>query len=242
LSTAFIGTSGYSYDHWKGSLYPQGLAKNGWLSHYAERFSTVEINYSFYHIPSHQTLVNWAKKTPVPFRFALKASRGITHRGYPDRSAGLVKIFAEKAKTLGSRLGPILYQFPGRLSYDAAMLERFLALLPTDIRAAVEFRSDSWATEETFQLFRRYGIAYCIVSAPGLTCHLETTARFTYIRMHGISAWYTYNYPESDLRWWRDRIGDFLHRGLDVYAYFNNDYNGYAPRNALRLKQLVEEI
>lgn len=241
MSTALIGTSGFSYDHWIGSFYPPDLARSKQLAHYAKCFSTVEINYSFYHIPSHKTLENWAEKTPVPFRFALKASRGITHRGYPDRSGRLVKIFAERARILGSKLGPILYQFPNRLSYDLTMLERFLALLPNDIRSTIEFRSDAWATEEAFQLLRKYGVGYCIVSAPGLSCRLETTAQFAYIRMHGISSWYTYNYTESDLRWWRDRIGEFLDRELDVYVYFNNDYRGYAPMNALRLKQLLEQ-
>jgi len=241
LSTALIGTSGYSYDHWMGPFYPRGLARSKWLPHYAKHLFTVEINYSFYHLPSHKTLENWAERTPVPFRFALKASRGITHRGSPDRSGRLVKIFAERVRILGSKMGPILYQFPGRLDYDLTMLERFLALLPNDIRSAIEFRSDAWATDEVFQLLRRYGVGYCIASAPGLSCHLKTTARFAYIRMHGISSWYTYKYTESDLRWWGDRIGELLDRGCDVYVYFNNDYRGYAPSNALRLKQLLEK-
>lgn len=240
LSTVYIGTSGYSYKHWLGTFYPQGLPADRWLTYYAEHFNTVEVNYSFYHIPSQKTLKGWVQKTPIPFRFALKASRGITHRGYPDRSGGLVQIFTNRARILGGKLGAILYQFPARLSYDPAILERFLGLLPPDVRAALEFRSDSWASEQTFQLLRRYGVGYCIVSAPGLACRFQATARFVYIRLHGIADWYTYNYTESDLRWWRDRIAEFLNRGLDVYVYFNNDYRGYAPQNALRLKQLLK--
>jgi len=241
LSTAFIGTSGYSYQHWLGPFYPKGLPTSKWLIHYAERFPTVEVNYSFYHIPSLKTLENWFERTPTPFRFALKANRGITHRGHPDRSGSLLRIFADRAQALGSKLGPILYQFPSRLTYDTSMLERFLAQLPGDLPGALEFRSNSWATEETFRLLRRYGVGYCIVSAPGLSCCLEVTAPFVYIRMHGISSWYTYNYTELDLRWWRDRVQKFLDRQLDVYIYFNNDYRGYAPTNAIRLQELLEK-
>lgn len=236
----FIGTSGFSYKDWRGRFYPEDLPANKWFLYYTRYFSTVEINSSFYHLPGEKTLLNWRVKAPDNFVFVLKASSYITHRLRLKQVEKPLEIFHSRSRLLGEKLGPVLYQLPPGLHKDLIRLEDFLKLLPHDIKHVVEFRHDSWVNEEVFHLLKEYQVAYCIISAPGFQCCLQATAAFVYIRFHGISNWYNYDYTEEDLTWWANYIKNFNGNQLPVYAYFNNDVGGCAAKNAKSLNGLLE--
>jgi len=235
----FVGTSGWSYDHWKEIFYPAGLASAKRLGHYSEHFNTVEVNATFYRLPRDTTFEKWRTGTPEDFVFALKASKLITHnrklRGVkPD-----VSRFLAGAQILGGKLGPILFQLPPSLKKNVRKLSSFLKLLPKGCRFAVEFRNDTWSDDEVYDALRKSGAAYCIVSAPGLGSNVTATADFAYVRFHGSKKWYAHLYAREELKWWAGRLKRFLKEGMDVYAYFNNDFEGYAVRNALELKKML---
>lgn len=240
MARAYIGTSGFSYGHWSGTFYPDNLPQDELLSFYARHFDTVELNTTFYRLPFKHMVSGWYRRSPEKFVFALKGSRYITHRLKLSEAAGPLTRFFERAAILKEKCGPVLWQLPPNLRPDLTRLESFLKQLPQAMRHAVEFRNDSWLTDDIFSLLKRYQAAYCIVSAPDMACELRTTAPFVYIRMHGISGgWYSYNYSHDDLAWWAGKIRGFLRKKLDVYCYFNNDACGYAPANALALKKLL---
>lgn len=235
----FIGTSGFSYKDWKKRFYPEKLSSKDWLAFYAQHFSSVEINSSFYHLPSEKTLLNWRRQVPDDFVFVLKGSRFITHRLRLKNAKESVDLFSSHARLLENKLGVIFYQLPPGLHKDLDRLEIFLSLLPKDIKHAVEFRHDSWLDEDTFKLLTDYQVGYCIISAPGLQCRLQATAPFVYIRFHGTTNWYDYNYSDKELQWWAERIREFNQQQFPVYAYFNNDVSGYAVKNAQQLEQFL---
>ncbi len=235
----FIGTSGFSYKAWKGLFYPDNLPSSKWLEFYSQHFSTVEINSSFYHLPSEKTLINWKEKVPEDFVFVLKSSRFITHRLRLKGAEKSVELFSSRARLLKEKLGLVLYQLPPGLHKDLERLETFLKLLPPDINHAVEFRHDSWLGEDTFKLLADHQAAYCIISAPVLQCRLQATTDFVYIRFHGASNWYDYDYTFEEMQWWAEQIRGFNRQQLPVYAYFNNDVSGYAIKNAQQLECLL---
>lgn len=235
-----IGTSGWQYDHWRGVLYPPGLPQRQWLRFYAGHFATVEVNNTFYRLPSAAAWDAWREAAPLGFHFAVKASRFITHfRRFREPAAPLRRLF-ERAQRLGDRLGPVLYQAPpdfARTPENVARLQSFLTALPAGHRHALEFRHASWFGEETFTLLRAAGVAFCSYDMPGVRCPLVATAPFAYVRFHGPAALYAGNYSEGQLRSWAARL-----RGLavdEVWAYFNNDIGGYAVLNARRLRELL---
>jgi len=240
MARAFVGTSGFSYGHWYGPFYPHGMPAGDILGFYARHFDTVEINSSFYSLPFKNIVSGWYRRTPEDFVFALKGSRYITHRLKLTRFEEPLDAFMERTSPLKEKRGPVLWQLPPYLKPDINRLERFVRKLPADAHHAVEFRNDEWLSDGLFSLLKEYGIAYCIVSAPHKACLLEATAPFVYIRMHGITGWYSYDYTHDDLAWWAEKIRGFLRKKLDVYIYFNNDANGFAPRNALALKSMLE--
>ena len=236
---AFIGTSGWNYDHWSGVFYPKGLASTEWLKYYDKYFSTVELNYSFYRLPDRENFEEWRSETSGGFTFAVKASRYLTHRKkLKDPEEPLSRIIGN-ARGLGEKLGPILYQLPPRWKVNIDRLREFLALLPTDVRHVMEFRDESWLVDEVFDLLREHSVGLCIMSAPGLPRIMKVTAPFVYIRMHSGGEDTEGNYEEPQLEWWAEQVTNFL-KDIDVYVYFNNDYKGFAVKNALRLKELVE--
>lgn len=237
----FIGTSGWSYDHWEGVLYPPGLPARERLDVYIAHYRTVEINSTFYRWPGAAAFARWHDRLPADFVMTVKAPRGLTHatRLYaPERWIETVTTGLEKLQT---NLGVLLVQLPPGMECDLHRLEFFLERVPSWIRTTVEFRHPSWNIEAVFSLLERCNTAYCVMSGAGLPCILRATAPFVYVRMHGPDAQHLYggSYSEDDLCWWRDRITEWSESGLDVYVYFNNDGGGNAVRNADTLRGLV---
>jgi len=239
-SKLFVGTSGFSYSHWRGSFYPDSLAQKDCLTYYIKVFNTVEINSTFYHFPRESTLEKWRDSAQEGFLYTVKAHRSITHYAKLSGAESNVEKFCGLARVLGDHLGCILYQLPPSLCKDLDLLESFLKVLPQDLRHAVEFRHTSWfGGKDVLELLRKYGVACCIISAPRLPSVIEVSAPFTYFRFHGKEHWYSDNYTEDDLKWWAVHVGKFFKDNLTVFAYFNNDFGGYAPANAKRLQELV---
>jgi uncharacterized protein YecE (DUF72 family) len=236
-----IGTSGWSYDHWEHVLYPPGTPPRHRLELYTQQFGTVELNASFYRWPATSTFAGWRRRLPDGFQMSVKAPRGLTHakRLYsPD-------VWAERITAgwheLRDRRAVLVVQLHPRHERDDARLDYFLARLPGWMRVAVEFRHASWHVDEVFQLLERHGAAYCVMSGAHLPCVLRATAPFVYVRLHGPSHDHLYagSYSDEELAWWADRVREWEHSGRDVYAYFNNDGDGHAVRNAHRLRSLV---
>jgi len=233
----YLGCSGWYYDHWKGSFYPDSLQKAQWLSYYSEHFSTVEINASFYRLPLPDVVSGWHRKTPDDFIFAAKGNRKITHIHKLKITEIMIDKFHDSIVNLRGKLGVILWQLPPSLKYNKAKLERFLSELDPNRRNAIEFRDASWLKEETYKLLRKKNIAFVITSAPGTPDEIEQTADFAYIRFHGTSGWYTHDYSARELDLWAERIKAL--KG-DVYAYFNNDASALAVKNCMQQKKMLE--
>ena len=236
-----IGTSGWSYDHWVGVLYPKSATSLERLDAYARHFRTVEVNNTFYRWPKDEVFSTWRERSPDGFLFSAKASRGLTQfRKLNDPGPWLERMESGLSR-LGEKRGVTLYQLPPHFPINLDRLDGFLAVVRSGERAAVEFRHPSWDVEETFAVLGRHGAAYCVMSGANLPCVLRATADFVFVRHHGPDRNHMYagSYSEEDLRWWADRIGEWRAQGLDVFAYFNNDGFGHAVRNALRLKELV---
>jgi uncharacterized protein YecE (DUF72 family) len=237
----FIGTSGWSYNHWEGVLFPPGTKPWDRLSFYLPQFSSVELNSSFYRWPSVGAFKSWRHRLPGGFLMSVKAPRYLTHsrRLYaPEKSM-------EKISTcwhnLGDKRAVLLVQLSPRFAVDYNRLAYFLSIVPSWMRVAVEFRHPSWHQESIFQLLEQHGAAYCIMSGAYLPCILRATAPFVYLRLHGPDPHHLYggSYPDADLCWWADRIREWRQQGKEVFVYFNNDGEGHAVRNATRLKSFL---
>ena len=246
MGTVLIGTSGWSYGSWKGDFYPTGLPSRRFLEFYAERFGTTEVNSTFYRVPLTSTFETWSAQVPENFVFTLKATRLITHVG---RLADIDEAWAmlvRHAAVLGRHLGPILLQFPPSFRCDPPALARFLrhARRPAPrgarLRLALEFRHASWFNEDIYALLRRWGAALCIADSPQYPRHDVVTADFVYIRFHGRTKLFASNYSNPELADEAVGIRRYLRHGLDVYAYFNNDAQGHAVRNAATLRRMVQ--
>ncbi|MFE7631764.1 DUF72 domain-containing protein [Kocuria sp. NPDC057446] len=237
-----IGTSGWSYEHWEHVLYPPGTPPSRRLEIYTRAFSTVELNASFYRWPRDTTFAGWNRRLPEGFRMTVKAPRGLTHAKKLYAPEAWSRRIAGSWHELRDRRGVLLVQLPPGQARDDARLDWFLAGLPDWLPVAVEFRHDSWVHPEVFALLRRHGAAYCVLSGAGLPCVLEATAPFVYVRFHGPDHHHLYagSYSDADLAWWADRIREWHHGGREVYAYFNNDGEGHAVRNALTLRRLLD--
>jgi uncharacterized protein YecE (DUF72 family) len=229
-----VGTSGWAYDHWRGDFYPEGLPKAHWFDYYVERFPTVEVNYTFYRLPSDRTISSWRARTPQGFLFALKGSRLITHRLRLRNCDEALSRFHDRVLGLGDRLGVILWQLPPDLIRDAGVLDDFLEKLPSDVPAAIEFRHESWHHVAIHRVLRRHEAALVWVSSESLSPDLATTAGFVYARFHGLSGGYAHDYTREQLAPWVTHL-----KGEDGYAFFNNDAAGRAPENAVLLANLL---
>ncbi len=226
--SVLIGTSGWSYDHWVGVLYPKSATSLGRLDACARHFRTVELNNTFYRWPRDEVFSTWRERSPAGFVFSAKASRGLTQfRKLNDPGPWLERMEAGLSR-LGEKRGVTLYQLPPHFPINLERLDRFLSVVPSGERTAVEFRHPSWDVEETFTVLERHGAAYCVMSGANLPCVLRATAGFVFVRLHGPDnrRMYAGSYSEEDLRWWADRIGEWRSQGRDVYAYFNNDGHG----------------
>lgn len=235
----YIGTSGWSYPHWKGRFYPADLRHEAELGFYAQHLRSVEINYSFYRLPSLETLAHWREITPTGFVFAAKASRYITHRKRLRDAAKVVPTFMARVEALGKKLGPVLFQLPPHWAFNVERLREFLAALRPGPRYAFEFRDSSWFDERAYALLEQYGCAFCIYDLNGQRSPAPTLADWVYIRLHGPTRAYAGAYDEEMLRSWATDIVRWSREGRAVYCYFNNDENAYAVENARRLQALV---
>jgi uncharacterized protein YecE (DUF72 family) len=237
-----VGTSGWSYPHWDGVLYPPGLPPRERLPVYVSRFGTVELNASFYRRPPDRTFARWRHRLPDGFVMSVKAGRGLTHAKRLYAPETWVARTAGAWHELGARRGAVLVQLAPNQTRDDLRLEHFLGCVPDWMRVAVEFRHDSWIDDAVFAILERHGTAYCVTSGAGLPCVLRATAPFVYVRLHGPDHNHLYggSYPDDDLRWWANRIHEWDSAGLDVYAYFNNDGDGNAVRNASTLSSLLD--
>jgi uncharacterized protein YecE (DUF72 family) len=226
-----VGTSGYSYKEWKGNFYPDKLPDREMLSFYGQKFKTVEINHSFYRMPTENSLVQWAKSVPEGFKFALKANQQITHIKRLKNCQDSLKRFLEVASVLndGDHLGPVLVQLPPNFKFDQPLLEDFLALRPPAFLFAFEVRHPSWYTEETYAVLRRHETALCLAETEKEAPVEVLTADFTYVRLR------RENYSAKELAAWKQRFEGWRSKGIDVYAYFKHEDAGKAPAYARAL-------
>lgn len=236
----FIGTSGWSYDHWQGAFYPPDIPHEDWLPYYAQHFGTIEINNSFYRLPDKKTLLQWHDAVPRDFIFAVKASRYITHMKKLNDPQHSVSAFFERIGALGDKLGPILFQLPPHWHFNPERLATFLGGLSSQFRYAFEFRDHSWHNAETYQLLSKYKAAFCLFDLDGFLSPTEITADLVYVRLHGPNGPYQGSYSKDTLSDWATSFSNWSAQGHTVYCYFDNDQNGYAAQNALTLQSLLQ--
>jgi uncharacterized protein YecE (DUF72 family) len=236
-----IGCSGWNYASWKHEFY-EGLPARSWLEHYARHFDTVEVNNTFYRLPTREAVANWERTVPSGFLFSVKASRYLTHiKRLLDMGAGLERFYERIEPLLHSpKLGPILWQLPPNFQRDDERLARALRRLPRGQRHCFELRHPAWFADDVYALLREHGVALVIGDRPevkAFQAHVFT-AMFTYVRFHYGSRGRRGNYSEAELREWADRFAAWSAE-VEIFAYFNNDWEVFAVRNALRLKQLL---
>ena len=263
-----VGISGWTYPGWRGDFYPQGLPQRRELEYAAQRLSSIEINGSFYSLQRPDSYRRWRQEVPAGFVFAVKGGRFITHmKRLRDVETPLANFFASGVLALGPTLGPVLWQLPERLSFDAEVLDAFLGLLPRSttaaaelatrhddkvpedravtkaeadapLRHALEFRHPSFASEAAYDVLRRHGVATVVADTAGRWPQVfEVTAGFVYVRLHGDRELYTSGYSSAALARWAGRCRAWLADGLDVYVYFDNDAKGFAPHDAMALQR-----
>lgn len=239
---AIIGTSGWHYRHWRGRFYPEDLAAARWLPYYAERFAAVEVNNTFYRLPEAGTFAGWAEQTPPGFRVAAKMSRYLTHHKRLRDPEGPADRFLQRASGLGDKLAVILLQLPPGLPADAGALARTLAALRCGPPVAVEFRDNSWDTEAVLWVLHEHRAAWCLADSQRRTTPLRRTADWTYVRFHDGVGSPAGCYTPGQLRDWAGRLAETWGPGATIYAFFNNDGAGCAPRDAAAFAQACREV
>lgn len=235
----YIGTSGWSYKHWRGTFYPQEIKVKNHFSYYLQYFNTVEINNTFYRLPSEETFLNWKKTVPDDFTYVIKANRFITHIKKLHDPVESLYPFLDYVQLLGSKLGPVLFQLPPFMKANVPLLEAFLQELPKKIRYVFEFRNTDWYKPEVYDLLKKYNCAFCIYELAGHISPIQITADFIYIRLHGPGNKYQGSYSDETLKSWADECLKWS-KTKDVFVYFDNDENGYAAFNALKLRELTK--
>ena len=235
-----IGTSGWHYKHWIGRYYPEDIKPAAMLDYYLRHFDTVELNNTFYHLPKESSLDAWRDAVPARFVFAVKGSRFLTHMiKLKDADRGIGN-FLPRARRLGRKLGPILWQLPPRWNVNAERLEEFLTKLPHDIRYAFELRNATWMTDRVYEILEKHNAAFCIYELAGYQSPIEITADWAYVRLHGPTQFkYQGSYSDAQLAKWAQRIEAWARKLKAIYVYFDNDDSAYAVNNALTLKRLV---
>jgi uncharacterized protein YecE (DUF72 family) len=234
MTAIWFGTSGFSYKEWRPIFYPEGLSDKQFLQFYSTRLNSVEIDYTFYRMPSVKTIEGWKAATPEHFKFTIKASQQITHHQRLKVPSEALDYFLSVVPGLESRLGMILYQLPPFFKCDAQRLEQFLSVLPRGIPAAFEFRHDSWFTAEVYQLLRKHKVALCIHDADDHTTPMELTAGFTYVRLRRSE--YSAELRET----WQNRIRGWAASGIEVFAYIKHKDNPNAPLIALEFAEALQ--
>jgi uncharacterized protein YecE (DUF72 family) len=234
----YVGTSGWTYDDWTGPFYPDDVKGAERLSFYAERFDTVEVNATFYRNPPPTAIKAWNTRLGPDFHLVVKGSRAVTHLKKIKDCGGQLKACLYRVLQL-KRLRVILWQLPPSLHKDVDRLDRFLSMLPRKVRYAVEFRHESWWDDEVAAMLERHGAAFVTISHPSLPDVVRPTADFLYVRFHGLEReLYRHDYRRDELEAWASRLKPHL-AGRTLYAFFNNDYNANAPRNAVTFRELL---
>jgi uncharacterized protein YecE (DUF72 family) len=228
----FVGTSGYNYPEWRGSFYPEKFPTSKMLPYYSERFNSVEVNYTFYRVPTAALLDGWANQTPENFVFTLKAPRRITHDSKLRRCEELTQNFCRTARALGPKLGVLLFQLPPTFKRDDAVLNDFLELVPEGTRAAFEFRHPSWHDPTVFDLLRTHDIALCIADSEKMSTPVVATASYTYFRLRDEG------YQPADIVKWAETVRD-ASGSRDAFVYFKHEEEGKGPAFA---KMLVDAM
>ena len=227
----FVGTSGYNYPEWRGTFYPEKFSTDKMLAYYAERFPTVEINYTFYRMPTEKLLAGWAAGTPDSFTFTLKAPRRITHDAKLQRCEDTLQAFCRTAKTLGPKLAVLLFQLPPNFKKNAAVLREFVELLPEGTRAAFEFRHESWLDAETYDTLRTRNLALCVADSEKMSTPVEVTANYAYFRLRDEG------YQQPDIERWAQIIKTLP--APDAFVYFKHEEHGLGPEFAKQLIALL---
>jgi uncharacterized protein YecE (DUF72 family) len=237
-----IGTSGWTYDGWRGPFYPDGVPKRQWLRYYATRFSTTEINGSFYRTPTLEAVRAWRDDTPKDFGFAWKASKFITHwKRLTEKCENSIALMETRLKALGPKTCAVLFQLPPHFSKDCARLDAFLRMLPRRHRYAFEFRHKSWYGDDILDLLHKRDVALCLSDHGDAPSPWEITASHIYVRGHGPGGRYRGSYPVKTLDRWADAIATWTRQKRDVLVYFDNDQKAAAPTDAQRLMGIVNE-
>jgi uncharacterized protein YecE (DUF72 family) len=229
----YVGTSGYNYPEWKGHFYPENLAAAKMLPYYAERFSTVEINYTFYRMPTPKLVAGWAAQVPADFKFTLKAPKRITHDRRLRDVGDAVRGFCEAAAELGPQLGALLFQLAPNFRKDLAVFDAFLGELPPKVCGAFEFRHDSWLDEEVYARLRARNLALCIADSEKRSTPVVTTADYAYLRLRDEG------YAEQHIADWAARVRELSARCADVYVYFKHEDEGKGPEFGRMLKAFL---
>jgi uncharacterized protein YecE (DUF72 family) len=243
MAKIHIGTSGWHYPHWRGRFYPGELPVKKWLDYYVERFGALEINNSFYRLPSREVMTEWYARTPANFRFTVKASRFLTHnKKLSDPEEPITRLY-DRIEPLADRLGALLFQLPPRWKPNPERLAAFLELLPAELPPVFEFRDRRWECEEVFAVLREHRASFCVADIGGEVSPREVTGPIVYLRLHGATAQkYTGSYPDDTLRDWGQWLKTCSRKKSirEVYAFFDNDQDAHAPLDGLRLKEITD--
>ena len=233
----YIGTSGWTYDDWRGRFYPEAVPRRDWLPWYATQFASTEINGSFYRTPSLEAVKSWRDRTPPGFLFAWKASRFITHwKRLSAKSENSIELMVSRLAALGGKCGPVLFQLPNRFRADRERLADFFTMLPRDYRYAFEFRHESWYEDSILALLRDNDVSLCISDHHEAPAPWEATADYVYIRGHGPTGRYAGSYPIARLQKWAAHIRRWRKAKKTIFVYFDNDQKSAAPKDAKRLR------
>ena len=233
-----VGTSGFSYQHWKGVFYPEDLPQRRLLEFYCEQFDCVEINSSFYHLPRQTTLESWYERTPEDFLFVLKGSRYVSHIKRLKDCEEPVSVFYKRVEALQEKLALVLWQLPPSLEVNLSLFKTFLDLLPVKPTPVLEFRDPSWFTQKVYELLAAKGATLCVHDMPQSRCPEILIGLLLYLRFHGPGGEYQGSYPDNQLQrraHWARQSGS-----RDIYAFFNNDIGGYAVQNAATFRELLQ--
>lgn len=236
----YLGCSGYFYFGWEGLFYPKGLDKNKWLEYYTKKFNSVEINSSFYHFPTAETIKGWYARTPKGFVLTIKANRLITHIKKFKDTKKLTGEFYRVCNFLKEKLGCVLFQLPPSLHYNKEKLREIVGQLDRRYKNIIEFRHESWFCKEVYSYLGKKRIGFCAVSAPGLPEDCLATTDVFYMRFHGKKKWYMEHYIKKELQIWAKKIKKTCSSVKEAYIYFNNDYNAYAPKNCRELEKYLK--
>lgn len=237
---AYIGTSGYSYKSWDKTFYGE-TPKRFQLEFYARVFPTVEINATFYRLPSEGMVLGWRDRVDADFQYAVKGSRFITHMKKLANLDGALDLFFDRIAPLQDRIAIVLWQLPPILKKDIPRLDDFLARVPNNYRHAVEFRERSWYDDETFEVLRKHNASHVALSSGGMPMDLSVTSDIIYIRFHGLAGGAAHDYTRQELEPWAEYICEQAEKGCTLYVYFNNDVNVRAPDNAQMLMDMIGE-